>query len=116
MGDDPSTAGSRKEQSTDAGESRKPRRLGPDGLKLTSQLTRQEVLKAWGEPDAVDGSGFEYLVYRLDDGNSVFFLFSLQSPPSLARAILKSGTGGEDKLLLDATAENRNEDQGRAPK
>ena len=64
------------------------------------------MLDAWGKPDAVEGSGLTYLTYRLDDGNYVLFLFGLQSPQPLRKAIWKNAMTGEGKILFDETNES----------
>jgi hypothetical protein len=64
-------------------------------IKLSAQLTRVQVLVDWGLPDAIMGSGVEYLVYELEDGRHLRLMFAPQSPQPLLKAIVTDANNKE---------------------
>lgn len=64
------------------------RKLRLNDIKLSAQLTRVQVLFAWGLPDEITGSGFEYLNYKLENGQKLSFLFAGEGPGPLLSAII----------------------------
>jgi hypothetical protein len=66
------------------------RKLRLNDIKLSAQLTRVQVLVAWGLPDEITGSGLEYLIYKLENGQKLSFLFAFtqQKPRPLLRATI----------------------------
>lgn len=74
-----------------------------NGLKLSAELTEEEVLANWGPPDAIVGSGFEYLVYELKDGRRLWLLFDsyYEHQPLLRVRLFVDAEDREGKFIFD---------------
>lgn len=66
----------------------KQRRLRLGDIQLNDQLSRVNVLIAWGLPNAITGSGLEYWNYKLDNGQWLTLLFSQQEKRLLLTAAI----------------------------
>lgn len=71
----------------------RPLKLG--AIRPTAQLTKEQFLSEFGPPEAVEGSGVEYLVYQLDDGRRLWLLFAARNPHPLLKVIVFSREGRE---------------------
>lgn len=69
-------------------------------IKLAADLTREQVVTMWGPPDGHRGSGLDYLMYTLEDGQELWLLFGLEPPFGLRAASLVSPEGGHRKNLF----------------
>ena len=84
------------------------RRLRLNEIKLSVQLTKKQVLADWGPPDAVEGFGVEYLVYKLEDGRLLWLLFASQPPQPLLKALLFTNSSDtEGKTIFDGMNETK---------
>jgi len=70
-------------------------------IKLTPDLTFDQVIFKWGQPDSHAGSGVDYLVYQLNDGNYIWLRFTPDAPARLLGAILHVTSTGERKDLFE---------------
>lgn len=64
------------------------RKLQLNEIKLSVQLTKEQIFAQWGSPNAIEGSGVEYWVYNLEDERLLWLLFASQSPQPLLKAII----------------------------
>jgi hypothetical protein len=76
----------------------KPRRL--DDIKLCAELTEEQVLALWGQPDGLRGSGSDYRAYTLEDGRELWLEYSSDSRRHLLSAGLFSPTSCEHQLVF----------------
>jgi len=77
------------------------RRLRLDEIKLSVQLTKEQVIAKWGPPDAIEGFGVEYFVYKLGDGRHLGLRFASQEPHPLLSAIITDESKRESKVIFD---------------
>jgi hypothetical protein len=77
-------------------------RLELHKIKFSIQLTKKQFLADWGPPDAIEGSGVQYLVYELDDGRSLWLLFASQAPQPLLKArVYDDGSDTDGRTVFD---------------
>jgi hypothetical protein len=76
----------------------KPRRF--NDIKLSTDLTEQQVLSVWGQPDRRPGSGHDYKAYTLEDGHELHLLYFHDG--RLMGALLVSQTRDEHMWLFSA--------------
>jgi hypothetical protein len=69
-------------------------------IKITSELTEDEVVSKWGKPQGHRGSGISYLAYTLDDGREVWLAFLAEPPRRLRGAVLFSQSTGRKVTLF----------------
>jgi hypothetical protein len=69
-------------------------------IKLSADLTREQVTTVWGTPDAFRGSGCIYIVYFLDDDSELDLLFRDKKPNLLRCAIVMSRAGEVKETLF----------------
>jgi hypothetical protein len=85
-----------------------PRRLRLDEIRLSVKLTKKQVLADWGQPDAVEGFGVEYVVYKLEDGRTLWLLFASQEPQPLLKAMVFANLSkSEGKTIFDGMNETK---------
>jgi hypothetical protein len=70
-------------------------------IKFTANLTYQQVVAIWGRPDTFGGSGINYFVYQLNDGEQVWMQFLPKPPYCLNAAILVSPRTGQHKTIFE---------------
>src|SRR5260370_21423210 len=77
----------------------KSRHLGD--IKISSELTREQVMALWGPPDGIrpSATGIEFSAYTLDDGQELWFVWNLESPSFGEGAVLISTTGEYKRLF-----------------
>ena len=83
------------------------RLLRLDEIELSVHLTKEQVVAKWGPPDAIEGSGVEYLVYKLDDGRYLGLKFASQEPHPLLTAIITDESKKESKIIFDGMKETK---------
>jgi hypothetical protein len=71
-----------------------------DELRLTAELTRDQVAALWGPPDGDRGSGVQYLAYVLEDGEELWLEFLSMPPHRLHGAVLYSPESGKHRVLF----------------
>jgi hypothetical protein len=69
-------------------------------IRFTADLTQEQVVTIWGQPDGYRGSGIAYVEYTLKDGQEVWMTFLLGSPHRLNWALLFPVGGGKPKTLF----------------
>jgi hypothetical protein len=69
-------------------------------IKLSTTLTREQVVDLWGPPDGEPATGADYKAYRLEDGRMLWLLFTPVSPEQLQKAIVWSRDGREREFLF----------------
>lgn len=69
-------------------------------IKLTGDLTREQVAALWGPPDDFRGSGVDYLEYHLSDGNELWLEFFPEPPYRLRHALLFSAKTRQHTTLF----------------
>lgn len=79
------------------------RSLRLSDINLSEQLTKEQVISNWGPPDAIVGSGVEYLCYTLEDGCQLGLRFASKKPHQLLDAFLTDSSKKESKVLFDVT-------------
>ena len=72
-------------------------------IDLSVQFTKEKVLAIWGPPDAVVGSGVQYLQYKLSDGDVILLHFAQQPPHPLLMAIIPADHDKPTRQLFDGT-------------
>jgi hypothetical protein len=86
----------------------KARRLRLNEIRLSTQLTKKQVLSKWGSPDSIEGFGVEYLVYKLDDGRMLWLLFASQETQPLLKAmIFTNSRDTKGKTIFDGMNETK---------
>jgi hypothetical protein len=69
-------------------------------IHFSANLTQEQVVTIWGQPDGDRGSGIAYVEYTLEDGQEVLLAFLPEPPYSLQMAMLFSPHTGQRKTLF----------------